>query len=315
MAAGGVLRVFSVISGILGTVQFGIDNFASPDSSGSTIRILAGLDVDGGLQNACGDLPDVRLYNEAGNFLGISADTGKIDDGTTGEIKIKHKEDKGQQAAYALFSANNNAIYIASASITWPNGDEYGWVGDWGRECGGSWYFSNVFIQGSNHKPTFLWIDGNGEQPQTGFQIHWPGIVYWALDNGSRETFAADESIRSRIHERRQNRHNPTDNSTVISLADRLAELLVFDSEEEHSATELCLSKTSLGPDFANNDQKLFCHMSDKTLWPFCNDVYPDDCFDADLQQLVIGGKVVRDRKYANVINWGGSSKSASGAA
>ncbi|KAK4159051.1 hypothetical protein QBC43DRAFT_362692 [Cladorrhinum sp. PSN259] len=345
------LNVLGVISGVLGIIQFGIDNFAPPDAVGSTVKILVGLDVAGGLQNAGGDLPDVRLFNEAGAFLGITADPGDIKDGTTAEIKINHNDDSGQQAAYALFSANNNAICIASASITWPNGDEYGWVGDWGAACGGSWYFSNVFIQGSNHKPNCLWIDGNGDQPQTGFQIHWPefvqksdqppgqtdieyychsgppfkmytdrnpkSITYWVLGSGKkkRQAATADEPTRSRLHERRQNQNRQVGNSTVISLAERLGELLVFSDGPEHSAIELCSSKTSLGPDFANNDEGLFCRMSDKTLWPFCNQMHVDYCFDANIQRLVIGGKATRDKKYANVMNWGGSGKGAAGTA
>lgn len=175
--AAGALRVISAISGLLNVITFGQDMFSQPDPVGSKVKITVGLDVPGGLNNVGGDLPDVRLFNEAGKFLGIAADPGSIGDGSTGEIKVDHKDDNGQQATYALFTANDNAICVASASITWPNGDQYGWVGDWGRECGGSWYYSNVFIQGSDYKPDCLWIDANGDQPQTGFQVHWPEFV------------------------------------------------------------------------------------------------------------------------------------------
>ncbi|RYP59709.1 hypothetical protein DL771_010778 [Monosporascus sp. 5C6A] len=172
--AAGVFEAIGVISGVLGIIQFGIDNFAAPESVGSTVRIAVGLDYDGGLSNAGGDLPDVRLFNEAGDFIGMVADPGTVDSGGFADITIPHNGGSTQQATYALFSANDNAICIAYAAITWPGGDEYSWIGDWGRQCGGTWYYSNYFISGTDRKPDCMWIDANNDQPQTGFQVHWP---------------------------------------------------------------------------------------------------------------------------------------------
>ncbi|KAK0744364.1 hypothetical protein B0T21DRAFT_357705 [Apiosordaria backusii] len=313
--------------------------FSQPDPVGSKVTITVGLDVPSGLNNTGGDLPDVRLF---------------VGDGSTGEIKIDHKDDNGQQATYALFTANDNAICVASASITWPNGDEYGWVGDWGRECGGSWYYSNVFIQGSDYKPDCLWIDANGDQLQTGFQVHWPefvqrddgkpgekdgldvgyfcgagppfkyyteseprAITYWVLSNGKK--VKRESTGRPRIHERRQQMAKRQGNETdaagqeqVRTLAEKLGEMLVMDqgSHGQHSAAKLCSSPTSMGPDFANEAEGLFCRMSDKTLWEFCDGVHiTDNCFNVDLQQ----GKVTRDKKYGKVMLWGGQNNSVEG--
>ncbi|KAI1173620.1 hypothetical protein F4777DRAFT_589701 [Nemania sp. FL0916] len=170
------LDAVGLISGFLGILQFGIDNFAEPESVGSTVRIAVGLDsADGkGGTNLGGDLPDVRLWNEAGEFLGLKVDPGKVEDGGFHDITIKHNSDSTQQATYTLFSANNDAICVAYATITWPNGDKYAWSGNWGHQCGGSWYYSNVYVGESNEKPDCLWIDGDNNQPQTGFQVHWP---------------------------------------------------------------------------------------------------------------------------------------------
>lgn len=357
--AAGALRVISAISGLLNVITFGQDMFSQPDPVGSKVKITVGLDVPGGLNNAGGDLPDVRLFNEAGKFLGIAADPGSIGDGSTGEIKVDHKDDNGQQATYALFTANDNAICVASASITWPNGDQYGWVGDWGRECGGSWYYSNVFIQGSDYKPDCLWIDANGDQPQTGFQVHWPefvqrddgkpgekdgldvgyfceagppftlytsheprAVTYWVLSNGKKVKRGA--TGRSSIHQRRQQmvrerQGNGTDaagHGTTHTLAQKLGEMLVLDhgNNGQHSAAKLCSSPTSMGPDFANDAEGLFCRMSDKTLWVFCDGVHiTDNCFKPDLQQVVVGGKVTRDRKYGKVMSWRAGSNGGDG--
>ncbi len=135
----GVIEAIGVISGVLGILQFGVDNFPEQKAVGSSVRVTVGLDTQGGLDNAGGDLPDVRLFNEAGDFIGIETDPGKVEDGGFGDITIDHKGDSTQQPTYALFSANKDAICIAYVSITWPSNEKYSWVGDWGHECGGSW--------------------------------------------------------------------------------------------------------------------------------------------------------------------------------
>ncbi|PNH47104.1 hypothetical protein VD0004_g1092 [Verticillium dahliae] len=84
---------------------------------------------------------------------------------------------------------------------------------------------------------------------------------------------------------------------------------LVVDSFVGNSAAYLCSSKSSRGPDFANAKEEMFCHMSDKTLHPFCaaNDKKTADggpCFDLESQQLVRGGIVKRHSPYVAVMDW-----------
>jgi hypothetical protein len=55
----GFVQAIGVISGLLGVVQFGINNFQSEPPPGSTIKFAIGLDSQSGLTNAGGDLPDV----------------------------------------------------------------------------------------------------------------------------------------------------------------------------------------------------------------------------------------------------------------
>lgn len=54
-----VIEVLGVISGLLGIIQFGIDNFSEKPDEGSTFKIAVGLDGTKGLSNAGGDLPDM----------------------------------------------------------------------------------------------------------------------------------------------------------------------------------------------------------------------------------------------------------------
>lgn len=136
--AGAIVSVIGVISGLLGIYQFGADNFGSSDDGGSVLRFQVGLDSPNGLSNSGGDLPDVRLFNEVGEFLGITADPGTIEDGTTGS-DIRVTQSSEQQATYGLITANDNAICIAYLSIVWPDEQKFGWTGDWGKECGAPW--------------------------------------------------------------------------------------------------------------------------------------------------------------------------------
>lgn len=335
--AAGAIEIIGVLSGLLGIVQFGMDNFAAPETAASSLKIGVGLDIAGGLSNAGGDLPDVRLWNEGGDFLGISADPGDIDDGSTKEFKVNHKGNNGQQATYALFSANDNAICVAYVSITWPDGNEYGWIGDWGRACGSTWYFSSLYIKGTDHQPDCMWIDANGDQPQTGFQVHFPefvtqesgklpegkdenyfcnagppfkirtdpdpnGITYWTRGKrGENKRSATAEAYAPPKHPKLPRRHIRR-NETVSALS---LEQLVIDNNPHHPTASLCESANSVGPDFANLADGQFCRMSDKTLWPFCTDQLYDNCFNLDEQDLVINGVVARSKKYGKVLTWG----------
>lgn len=37
-------------------------------------------------------------------------------------------------------------------------------------------YYSDIYLQaeGGAEKVTCTWLDGNGDQPTTGLQVHWP---------------------------------------------------------------------------------------------------------------------------------------------
>ncbi|KAI0906454.1 hypothetical protein F4823DRAFT_607161 [Ustulina deusta] len=346
-----IIDAIGLVSGVLGIIQFGLDNFSPDDSEGSTVRITVGLDFNGGLSNSGGDLPDIRLFNEVGGFLGINADPGKVDSGKFSDITVEHKDDAGDQATYTLFSANNDAICIAAASITWPNGDKYAWLGDWGRQCGGTWYYSNVYVGATQYKPDCLWIDANNDQPQTGFQVHWPefankgdsmipstpedqaaridylcnagppfklrnqpdtdphDITYWlpltrrSSRPDERDVTATSYGPSKHAVSAKYRRNNLRTNGTTVH--DMIGMSLVMGDSDIHTATDLCGSETSYGPDFVNVKTGMFCRMSDKTLWPICNGADgTDNCFNVDSQQLIVNGLAARGEPYKNVIDW-----------
>ncbi|KAI0451230.1 hypothetical protein F5B21DRAFT_516857 [Xylaria acuta] len=240
-----VLEAIGLISGVLGIIQFGIDNLPKEDSVGSTIRVTVGLDL-----------------------------------GEFGDITVDHNHNSWQQATYAPFSANNDAISIAYASITWLSGDRYAWVGDWG-----------------------------GYQHQTGFQAHlleFANIVTTQFPKVQKTSKPKHRSLSNKdvsttrtsygtpkhpLSARFQpTRHYPQDNQTTMPSLMGVS-------------LDFCKSATSFGPDFLNVQSGIFCRMSDKTTWPVCDAVKTtDNCF-SDLNQLVINGVAARDKPYSNVVD------------
>lgn len=86
-------------------------------------------------------------------------------------------------------------------------------------------------------------------------------------------------------HERPERREGTRD------LRARFASQLVVSSKRSHTATELCESETSLGPDFVSTEEGVFCSMSQKKTFPICGrDSKPaaDACFDLEANELVM---------------------------
>lgn len=53
----GFVNAIGVISGVLTIIQFGLSNFQPTQDNGSNFKIAVGLDRDGGLNNAGGNMP------------------------------------------------------------------------------------------------------------------------------------------------------------------------------------------------------------------------------------------------------------------
>jgi len=185
MAIGAII---SVISGAINIFNFASENLPLAHSDKSTVRIYAALASSE--TNAGGDIPKVFTYNERGDYMGESSRSSfdiffgindKVETGSFVDVEVPIDTDNvGQQATYALFKAGNDAVCVAYAAITWPDGTNYAWSGDWGKACGATWYWSNIYMDGSDNNNldnTCIWIDADGNQPQTGFQIHWPEFV------------------------------------------------------------------------------------------------------------------------------------------
>ncbi|KAL4803347.1 hypothetical protein BDV18DRAFT_162912 [Aspergillus unguis] len=313
-----------VISGLLTIVSFAKDNFVDDSDPGTTIKVAVGLDGPSGTENAGGDLPDVRVWNDFGDFKGMTADPGHVDDGTVGTVEVDHD----QQGVYSLFSANNDAICIAWVTTTWNDaagGNKYAVSGDYGEACGGTWYESNMWTNtDQSYKPKCFWIDGNGDQPNTGFQVRWPRYGADQFDDGTTDPAAfcndIDFGLRteddpSYINFWTSSKKRDVNERRARARTDRAkrapwtVDELVISEDNNHSATRLCSSATSMGPDFVHLGENLFCDMDSKTSYPLCGGntngtATSQSCFDLDSKTLYTGGHVKRENPYARVRDW-----------
>ena len=87
---------------------------------------------------------------------------------------------------------------------------------------------------------------------------------------------------------------------------------LVVSSHEVHSATHLCNSKTSRGPDFVSLSEKKFCDMTDKKTYALCKENDTSDCFDFKDTSNTAAKRMVRrdqsggpNKQYDTVTHWG----------
>lgn len=82
-----------------------------------------------------------------------------------------------------------------------------------------------------------------------------------------------------------------SEDSNRQNLSARLARQLVVSSKGSHSATEVCDSETSFGPDFISTEEGVFCSMSQKKKFPICGregSSAADACFDLETNTLVV---------------------------
>ena len=129
--------IIGIPAGFLGIFNFFEGHIPKAQHPHTVMRI--GLALNGPVEMEFdGNAPDVRLWNEFAEFLGMSVgDKKSIEDGGFKDIKIE--QENTQQPTYAVLSANYDAVCIAYLSFTWPDDQHYGWVGNWGATCDYPW--------------------------------------------------------------------------------------------------------------------------------------------------------------------------------
>ncbi|KAK0672654.1 hypothetical protein QBC41DRAFT_334123 [Cercophora samala] len=332
---------FGVFSGILTVLGFIQSNIPSrPNQYETKYRIHVALDHPNGPTNAGGDAPDIRVWNNAGQFLGGAYDPGKISHGSFRDVTVKLSQ--SHQPAYALYTGNDDAICIAYITNTWADGSQYGWVGNWAdsSSCNQDWYYSNIVLKG--RVLNCAWIDRNGDRPKTAFQTQIHEFADESLNRGKNVGYycAGNPSLKWYTHwepnsitywttPRKRGLAGRSEPQQAVSVGPvkpgseerkKLAAArpafnetrLVRSSRPEHSAVTLCESDTSRGPDLVSLHEGKFCDMSTREVLPLCGSGVSDDCFDDGVKALkvrsggILGRDVeVLDKDYTEVLEWG----------
>lgn len=258
------------------------------------------------------------MWNLYGDFVGITSDPGHVDEGNLGEITVGHDN----QGVYSLFSANSDAICVAWVTTQYSDdrgGNQYAVSGDFGRECGGTWYASGMFPSAdSQYQPDCFWIDADGDQPNTGFQVRWPSYSNTEFDSGDTDPTKfcnnIDFGLRTESDPNSINYYviNPkTKKRQSPQPAQWMTTQLVVSDSVSHSAKKLCDSAMSLGPDFAHTTEQMFCDMTSKTLYNFCGTgTNGTVCFDLDTKTIATAntrrGAVIpkQSSPYETVRDW-----------
>lgn len=114
-------------------------NMFNSDAPATNVRIAAALTI--GLDSTSGPV-GLTLKDYEGQTVGYNRST-YIDDEDYEDTSV----DTDRIEAPTLYvSATENAICIPYITVTWADGTNYGWVGDWGRACNASWYYSGIDV-------------------------------------------------------------------------------------------------------------------------------------------------------------------------
>ena len=132
----GLTSGIGTVGAIFGIISFAETHVEKKDPPASQMRIAVGLNSYSGMDSD-GDVPDVRLWDETGSFLGIELGEGHIDEGSFADVVVD--QSRMAQPTYAMLSGNRNGICLAYLLQTWPDQQNYAWVGDWGWACDQHW--------------------------------------------------------------------------------------------------------------------------------------------------------------------------------
>ncbi|KAL7941110.1 hypothetical protein V8C42DRAFT_348974 [Trichoderma barbatum] len=264
-------------------------------SSYSTIRIEAALNGNG-LSNAEGTIAQIRVFNNNQQIIGQSTG-GYVSSGGFHDFAVQQSNQ--QQAVFAQIYGSSDAVCISYASTSFVDGSQYGWVGDFGYECGLGWYWGNVYVNNAGYAPKCTWIDSdnsNGVTYESSLLIGWPW--FGSENQGSNpRAYCGYPALRA---------YNPSNGEVVKRDKTRnLDSRLVISSIESHNATQLCLSETSRGPDFVSTAEGVFCDMATRELMPLCSQGIEENCFHTDSgTQLLRRNETAPTKQYTEVQRW-----------
>ncbi|KAF2088543.1 hypothetical protein K490DRAFT_64592 [Saccharata proteae CBS 121410] len=303
--AAAFLDTIGLISGALGIIQFGMDNFKSGASAeGATVQIAPGLQ-ESSSQSMGGKVKAVHGFDIFDNYLGVSKTDFKCPDGEPTSVTISQGNNKA--ATYVDIINTDDAICYAYVAVTQPLGGQFALLGDIGRYCGQHYYDSNIDVgttqDGNAYYPSCMWMDGDGTNgiPSASFKFR--------VDTFTTDTSAIDPDTDKYCG-------NITFSTSTNPITKRkrsvnLSSKLVVSSISQHNATDLCANEMSHGPDMVDS-HGYYCDMDTKTVHPLCSVAQTDDCVDFDESSGALnkrsldefGVQSIHKRSFDKIINW-----------
>lgn len=323
----GAINAIGVISGVLGILQFGIDNFAAPDPEGSTVQVKAGLECpdcstfDGNIETVVG----YDFYNqEVGR-----ADGGHVGSGGTLDLTLDQSV-PGVQSDFVSVSAGNDAVCIAWISVRQKDGVEAAggaWNGDIGSSCPGpngagqfvyaSEQVAGTLPDGGEWRPQCMWLDGDltNDFPSASlkFDVNAFGNINSekTLSDGAtcskiiytdnKDPISAQPGAKRSVHKR----------ATEVPRKEWMKNMVVSSTNYPgHNATELCANEYAWGPDFIGSDGN-HCDMETRVVTPVCSFRAVEGCLDLETGGALQRRSYVAKREsntqvktYKTVQNW-----------
>ncbi|KAH6611650.1 hypothetical protein C7974DRAFT_419110 [Boeremia exigua] len=346
--AAAAIKVIGLMFGILSEAPMLGSMLPDKTDRQTVIRIGVGTSINAE-GNTGGDTPGIRLFDVMGRALGSKRGSkSNIADGGYKDIRVTaSRAHQGRQAQYILVSkGGNDALCISYIAVTWPDGQRKRghWynsqtiIGDTNYQPKCVWIdgdaSNGIATQGLGiHVTDFTATPERAaaykEDPETMCKSRPRFHLYDELDTDmylpffdppleydensvdrDRSKVLVDGSSTGPLPPRKR---SVEQRGTALTRRHHFPGRLVTSAQRAHSARELCRSETSLGPDFVSVYEGLFCDMSEKELWPLCDEMHLTGCFDVESNSMVAGslsrrdeasGRHVPEKEYNDVQVW-----------
>ncbi|KAG8411148.1 hypothetical protein J3459_016593 [Metarhizium acridum] len=329
---------FSVGAAVMGAISLTVNRPVIFNPNNIIYSFKLGLDGAGTnegfdpLRGAGGRAPKILVFDNQGKQLGQTKKQIKCGDGEDHCVEVVKKIKK--QPSYALLLGLENPICLASASVSYPSGDRYAWVGNWAHTCDKPWYFSDIDAHHDNGSVKLLcaWLgqDGYKENYSTGIRIHFPEFAkgfagngnnasYYCRDNNTALAFYNNQSPKffngDNVQEHKVNEKDKKNQKKKKGKRSAgMKAPSVRSHHAAHSAKLLCDSTSSVGPSLVSVPERSFCHMPDKVLYRFCEDVAVGACWDHEAHAFAAKGPramlaraELPDMDFEEPTVWGGN--------
>ena len=178
-----VVTVLAVFGSSVGFTGFRYDEeFPKPQECkgmghNSMVRVAIALNGVEGLSEADGPEPSILAFDDNRKYMGASVNwkrgSGHIDSGGHADIWINHLLVKSLPPTYLQLGGPNDGICIAYISQRWPDDTLRGWLGDMGKACGKRYYYSNIVVGDTQHRPCeFTSLRGRASMPAIHFSSY-----------------------------------------------------------------------------------------------------------------------------------------------